>query len=273
MNNSKVNLIIFSKDRAAQLHLLLQSIWRLEWAKVLQPIVIYKASSPEYQEGYFQCMSEWAYPLFHRQENLLQIDTNEVFEDCKSQFTAFSTDDMTFFKRSENDLLNILANGFNDSYVFSLRLGKNTIIQDYHRQSRQASLNLHIFNDGVIKWNPHHYHAYANYGYPLAVDCHVLRTEKLRDLCNRFRWSTTNELESGLQKYRNEIMELWSYPESVAVNIPCNSISGITKAGEKHAYSVEELNTAYLQGRRIDLDSILSETVVGCHQEMELKLL
>lgn len=270
MSTSKVNLVIFSKDRACQLDLLLRSIYKLGWHEVIQPWVIYAASTPDYYKAYSQCFIESPFvePYYQPLEINLQLITKSLMRGFTG-FTGFSTDDMVFFRKPEKNLLEILndlpANG-----CFSLRLGYNTVIQDYHRQSRQPALNLHVVQDGVLKWNPHHYPAYANYGYPLALDTHIFHTAKIRDLANKFAWKSTNELESGLQAYRHEVTEMWSYQHSVSVNIPANNMSGITKAGEKYTYGVDELNKRYLAGERINLSTILAENVVGCHQEMEL---
>jgi hypothetical protein len=65
-----------------------------------------------------------------------------------------------------------------------------------------------------------------------------------------------------------------SYKKSVAVNIPCNNMSKITRAGETFGYSTEYLNEQFLAGQRISLDKIIDkkEEIIGCHQEIELEL-
>jgi hypothetical protein len=281
----KINLIVFSKDRACQLDLLLRSINELGWRDSFYVKIIYKASDDEYTRAYKLCALEHSWAKFELEygpeaykpgyENTagLQNELNRaMLTKRKIDFQCLSTDDMVFYRHSTGDLINIIKD-LPDNGVFSLRLGLNTTIQDYHIQSRQPALHKYVRENNVLKWRPADYNAYANYGYPLAVDCHVLRTDKMWDLCNRFKWKTTNELEGKWQTFSHEINELWSYSNSVAVNIPANSISGVTRAGEVHGYSTKVLNDEYLAGKRIDLNAICGEAIVGCHQEIELKLI
>lgn len=278
----KVNFIIFSKDRAAQLSLLLESIDKLGWRKHFYTKVIYLSSNQEYEKGYELCRKiyPWVnyqsergpedYKPGYKNEAGLQSELNMAMLTLRNiPFQCLSTDDMVFYRTSNGDLNNVLES-LPENGVFSLRLGFNTIVQDYHLQSKQPCLHKYVDKGDYIAWNPNDYNAYMNYGYPLAVDCHVLRTEKMRDLCKRFTWKTTNELESGWQKYRHEITELCSFKQSVALNIPCNSISGITRAGEKYPYDTRILNDNFLAGRKLSLENIMKHEIIGCHQEIEL---
>jgi len=270
---NKVNLVIFSKDRACQLDLLLRSIATLGWSNEIQPYVIWKASSAEYSSAYSRCFSEWSYAISCPQFNdFFREQTLSLLSELRG-YTAFSTDDMVFYQTSPGDLLEILDTSFKPDSVFSLRLGLNTIIQDYHLQSKQPILNQYADKNSYIIWPPLKYHPHSNYGYPLAVDCHIFDNKKILEISSRFGWRTTNDLESGWQRYRNEIGSMIAYKNSVAVNIPVNTLSGITKAGEQFPYSLELLNEQYLEGKRISLSSILDKNIVGCHQEMELKLI
>jgi hypothetical protein len=270
----KINLIIWSKDRACQLDLLLRSIKRFKLDEAFYVKVIYLASTPEFSSGYKQCENEHQFAHFEYQRNELRWHTEvAMLTKRRIDYTCFSTDDMVFVNDAPN-LLDIINNKeFNESCVFSLRLGLNTIEQDIHAGTKQPALNKYVRDEDILRWNPHHYSALANYGYPLALDTHVFHTRFIQDLVYQLKWNTTNELEGALQPYRGEIRQIWSYTQSRSVNIPANSISGITRAGEVHGYSTKVLNDEYLAGKRIDLDAICDETIVGCHQEIELKLI
>jgi hypothetical protein len=62
-----------------------------------------------------------------------------------------------------------------------------------------------------------------------------------------------------------------SFKESVAVNVPANSISGVTRAGEINDFATKFLNSEYLKGRRLSLDALSKEKIIGCHQEINLE--
>jgi hypothetical protein len=62
-----------------------------------------------------------------------------------------------------------------------------------------------------------------------------------------------------------------SFKHSIAVNIPVNGMSGVTRHGEAHPYTLEELNNKYLAEQVIDLDFIMQNQIFGCHQEVPFK--
>lgn len=268
---NKINLIIFSKDRAAQLHLLLESLCSHQYYHLFDVNVLWKASSPEFAEGYSLCKYNWSTPQFHEEKDPFEFETKRQLA-YSSSLVSFCTDDMVFFRPANLQLLDYLNGGtFYSACVFSFRLGFNTIEQDIHAGTKQPSLHKFLEQDGFIKWNPHNYHPHSNYGYPFALDTHVFRTEIILDCLRNKSFKNTNELESLLHRERHRISEIWSYKHSCAVNIPTNTISGVTRAGEKYSLDLVEANRNYLDGARLDLNSILMTKIVGCHQEIELK--
>ncbi len=271
MSVSKINLIIFSKDRAAQLHLLLESICSQQYYQLFDVNVLWKASNSEYAEGYGLCKYNWPTARFYEETYSFENETKKLLWEG-NEFASFCTDDMVFFRPASMQLLEQLNSGaFYPACVFSFRLGFNTIEQDIHAGTRQAQLHKFVEQDGFLKWNPHDYHPHSNYGYPLAIDTHVFWNSKLDEWLKGFSFKNTNELETLLQRYRHEVSELWSFKHSTSVNIPTNTISGVTRAGEKYSLDLVEANRRYLDGKRLDLNSVLTTKIVGCHQEIELK--
>jgi hypothetical protein len=257
-----IDLIIYSKDRAAQLELLLHSV--KEFCPYLFNIsVIFKASQPKFQDAYDILVSQypgwWFNESNHPGLTMQEITQHAMIKShmvCPwTNWTMFSTDDQVFFKKlpvSNEELENHLPK--TNLEVFSFRLGYNTIEQDIHHGTRQPPLNLHTVNGEVLTWSPYHYHPLHNYGYPLAVDCHVFRTSLIIDLFQKFSFKTTNELETRMQDYRNLIGSMSSFKNSVCVNVPANNLSGCTIAGQTHGYSVDFLNEQFLAGKRISLE-------------------
>ena len=65
------------------------------------------------------------------------------------------------------------------------------------------------------------------------------------------------------------------YPESVVVNLPVNRVQEDfqNRAGEEHGISADELNEAFLAGKRVDLTPVYAlNDNRGCHHEMPLQL-
>lgn len=263
-----INLVIWSKDRACQLDLLLRSIAQYAdvfLARTFYPQIIYKATTPEYQRGYDICRETHLSCEFIPEKDFMTDTVKAV--DTNMHFTAFSTDDMVFYSRCPS------PNGvpLRENEVFSFRLGYNTIIQNCHTGELQPPL----FNPGEseynLEWNPKDYPLFTNYAYPLALDLHVFKTSYLLRLLNKIgHFKTSNELESKMQNYVYDIDVIRSYKQSVAFNIPCNNMSTVTKHGEKFPYSLKYLNDNYLNGERLDLMAISKNNILGCHQEVEL---
>lgn len=271
-----INLIIWSKDRACQLHLLLESL--TYHAPCLFNInIIYKASNEAYKAGYDKVKKKFKYHIFlDRKVNWIEETdgicnpTRQLINDQLENHTCFSTDDMVFYKKVEGLVEFALPKYYTE--VFSFRLGENTIVQDCHTGELQPPLNNCYRSQNFVFWNCNKYHPFSNYGYPLALDTHVFKKEFAKYLVNAVEWKTSNELESKWQspEIRSNAIYMSSFFQSVAVNIPMNNHSKITRFGEQFYYSTEKLNELYLNGECIDLYSIHNTNIIGCHQEIEL---
>lgn len=261
------NLIIWSKDRACQLDLLLRSI-ELNAADLFSDIkVIYKASNEAFTEGYFKIMEDHNYPALSlcNQGNISFNDvTVNLVGDCNDDTNVcFSTDDNVIYRKVTGNIGRL-----NYGQCFSLRLGLNTIVQNHNIGQLQPPLNIYIHELDKLYWRPEWYHPHSNYGYPWALDMHIYNSYQVKRTLERFKFNNTNELESNLFKFRGEITELQSFEQSVCVNIPFTNISGITQSDN---HSLDKLNEEYLAGKRISLDYISRQPVQGCHQSFTLE--
>lgn len=259
------NLIIWSKDRACQLHLLLESIQKFSSRTFSNVFIIYTYSNNEFKKGYDVLKAR--FPNFEFKFETSFKDDTITFLNRPADNIAFSTDDTVIFKSVTQDGIKLKPNE-----VFSLRLGLNTLIQDCYKGSVQPPLNRYSANGDEIAWNPLDYHPEHNYGYPGALDLHLFNREKICELVKTFQFNNTNGLETGFCGARHHFSSITSLRESVAVNIPCNNMSSITVSGKFHPYSVEDLNAQYLSGYVISLHNISQNKFVGCHQEVPFRM-
>jgi hypothetical protein len=253
------SLIIWSKDRACQLELLLRSIHENAQNTFERIWVIKKYTTAQFKEGYDRLNFNVD---FVSETSGFEADTRRIIGLTSSDSLCFSTDDNIIYRPVQE---------FPDvkyGECFSLRLGYNTVVQDHNKASLQPPLNQVIERDGQLEWNPDKYHPLSNYGYPWALDFHVYSTRQLQDTVKRFSFKNTNELESGLFKYRNEITTMKSFTHSCAVNWPLNCLSGYTQSDN---ISNEWLNEQFLNGKRLSLDYIASQRIIGAHQSFDLK--
>lgn len=258
-----MHLLIFSKDRACQLYLLLESISR--FGKFSTIDVLYKTSNDEYNTAYKVVEKKYPHIAFIRESDFRR-ETLRLIE-LSGDDVCLSTDDQVFYR--EFGTPPPLA----EHEVFSYRLGLNTIVQNPHTGELQPPLNNYCKDGNIISWNPQYYHPLYNYGYPFAIDVHCFNNKLLYDLLNSFSWSNTNQIESGLFRYRNLISVIYSYNKSVSFNIPVNNMSGVTISGKYHPYSNKELNDLFLSGKKINLDNICKNSIKGCHQEVKYEFI
>lgn len=259
-----INLIIWSKDRAVQLRLLLESIKRY-MPDFFVPHIIYTYSTPEFAKGYAKVSQEFSADYIF--ESNLERDTRKLIDKSLGGLVAFSTDDTVIFKSPPRvDLDQLIPSGCT---TFSLRLGLNTTLQDYYRNLWQPPLINYREDGDIIEWQWIRHNPVYNYGYPFGLDMHVYHTDLISKLIKYESFRTTNQLESLLFRKKYEAPQLIrSFKESVAVNIPDNNISGITQSSGS---DLGKMNKRFLAGGVIDLDHISSQTFNACHQPVEYK--
>ena len=260
-----ISLLIWSKDRACQLDLLLRSLP----SNLFNVLVLYRVSTREYQYGYDKLIER--YPdYFFTSETDFELQTRFIVWSA-SDYICLSTDDTVFYSHPKISSAGIKAAMSEDVITFSFRYGRNTVVQNHNTGEIQPSLNIYEDCHDFIRWRFDQYHPLHNYGYPFGLDMHVYRTEVLKELINQFSFSNTNQLESNLFKYTNVVPKvICSEHTSTAVNIPCNNMSGITLGGTTYPFSTESLNQAWLYGYQIKLDDIQKMKFIGCHCEVPL---
>ena len=263
-----IDLIVWSKDRACQLDLLLRSIKKN--ANLFKVSVLY-LSSDSHKESYEKVIDEHKDVNFIK-ENDFRSDTISLIESC-DDVICFSTDDMVFYRESpyNYEMLKNFLPSINS--VFSFRLGLNTVKQDIHNNTYQQALNSFTkITENIIGWQTRYYNPVSNYGYPIALDTHIFPISTILPLIKRTDWINTNTLEGNLQRYSYIFEYMYSFDKSVSVNIPVNNMSNFTESGINHNYSIEYLRDMYMSGKKISLD-FSNEKVVGCHQEMRFEFI
>lgn len=269
-----IDLLIWSKDRACQLELLLRSLPQDLFDDIS---IVYTSTNINYKCGYSKLKEKYSYVTFLEEGSFRNLTLDVMSASAnKKNLIALSTDDTVFFanpKVSASDIQRVFTA---DTIAFSFRYGYNTVVQNCHTKERQSSLNIVEENGDFIKWNFEDYHPLSNYGYPFGLDMHVYNANIIHDLSSFLQWSNTNQLESRLFEMKQFVPKMiFSERNSSAVNIPCNNMSGFTMSGKDFSLPIEYLNDHFLNGYIIDLLDIQSKshTIVGSHQELDLKLI
>lgn len=256
-----INAIIFSKDRACQLSLLLESIQRHAHDK-FNLSVVYKSSSKEFEEGYD--IAKTLYPI-----NWIK-ETNDFKQDVLNlmssnfEFTCFLVDDDVFYGDVIGDPTSQMTD---DVFCFSLRLGEN--VNFCYTMNSPNKLMVHESEGEFIKWDWTKH--YLDFGYPLSLDGHIFRTSDIKKLVNKTKFSNPNLLEGNLQMFDNFPKEFMvAYKQNKLVGIPNNRVNDThpNLNGQQFGISAKELNDRFIGGEKIDLLRLDCKNVSGCHQEI-----
>ena len=264
-----INAIIFSKNRASQLRLCLESINK-NAKDIFNITVIYTSTDKEFESGYDKLKLEnlsqgvkWIQQTDFKNNILQALQTN-------ADLSCFGTDDDIFYKDFDvNKIIETIKND-QDVFNFSLRLGKNT--KFCYTMNTTNILHAEILKDGVITWDWSKH--YLDYGYPLSVDFHIFRTKDIMRLVKNVSFKNPNEFEASLQIFDTyPKFKMAAFENSVLVNSPTNKVQNTfdNLSGQNFGISAKELNNKYLNGEVIDLDSLDFSNIVGCHQELELR--
>ena len=178
-NLSTVECIIFSKDRALQLHGLL-STFREKVFPVVPAHVLYMASSPSHQKAYDDVID-----MFGKQNvRFIQQKNNRSFKHDLMEILFSLTCDMLFFLVDDilltepvdlNDVLKLDP----DVFVPSLRMGQN-LTHCYVLQRPQALphfLDPPVSPSDKIVWQWEK--GELDWGYPLSVDGHFFARREM----------------------------------------------------------------------------------------------
>jgi hypothetical protein len=254
-----LNFLIFSKNRACQLDLLLRNIKYLFGIKQNTVNVLYTYSGI-HEDSYNCCKIEhskinWIF------ETNFEKQTKELIS--SHRYTCLLTDDTTFFRDF------FIPFYPKENECFSWRLGYNTIVQDHVTKTLQPILIPDYYCDDIISWNPNNYPNWCNWGYPFSFDGHVYLSKTLLNILKDKNFNSTNDMEGILHNNRNIINKIYSNVHSSCVNIPCNNLSGLTQYGVEHEYSMDFLNHIYMSGKRISPIQGLKKPINACHQELE----
>ncbi len=253
----KIDAIIWSKDRAAQLDLLLRSI-KDNFCYIGNLYVLYDFSNTEFENGYSRIMSkDYGFKInFVRQYA-------EIFKHVTVQTTNALTSDY-FLNFCDDDVvirnINIeqaIKHYDNDTCAFSLRAGLN-MKMSYHKNVLMKKPKTIIQNEDVIKWNWREGNIDEDWGYPYGIAAFIYDRKSYLNKINKIDFTNANVLENAMMRLGTNLNYLKSFDEIKILNLSVNRIQSTygNKAGEKFSYTTKQLNDIFLGGKTIDTKNI-----------------
>jgi hypothetical protein len=261
-----INLIIFSKDRACQLDLLLRSIkvFFKGWDKLTFNI-IYKYSSEDYRKGYEKVKSihkEFNYVLEtdFKRDTLRYLSTN-------NPLTMFGVDDDVFKEGFSLDCPEIDMLRNQDVSCVSLRMHPG-INYCYTENRPTPPPNFINTNPYVWEWK----NLLGDWSYPMSLDFNIFRTADISNRCHVLPYSNPNTFEGNLAAIPILKPLMVCFKKSKIFNIPVNKVQTVN-GNRFGGISADFLNSKFLEGHQVDLEPLKGFENISAHQETELTLI
>ena len=267
MEKYKNQLIIFSKNRACQLNLLLDSL-RYNTISLFDKIhVLYKSDS-DYLSGYEKLFKKYPKINFHSETDF-KTDLLSLIDD-EIEATTFMVDDAVLYRRIMARKVDIIRPVVKNEAIFSLRLGENCVYS--HPANLHYKLGEHEI-DGEYLIFDYTKQQVGDLRYPLSTDGHIFNTKLIKDLLSETIFNNPNTLEANLQRFviTNSIPKIIKcFRLSTLVSIPVNLVNTTfnNRHGLEFGISEKELNEKYINGHSIDLSALDFSGINGPHKEI-----
>lgn len=267
--------VIFSKDRAAQLHLALHSI-RENFPSLSDITVLYTATTSDFEDGYK--VAQGYFPAEERinwvKQDDFQKDTLQIVENSQEYICFFTDDDIMY--RSVETSIESITNLFEkqrEIFTLSLRLGGNTYVQNIWTGQPCDLPKTTAVVDEYVVWRWKDMSPWGNFGYPFSVDGHVFRSTDILKIISQYEFETPNALEGRGMAFLDEMQQLMaSYTHSCLVNTPLNIVgSSENRSGVHYGLSLDEFNTKYLNREVPDFEAMDFSDIIASHQEVKVE--
>jgi len=268
-----MKIIVFSKDRAMQLHLCLSSLYKYcEERSEMKVEVIFKATSYSHHDAYDALSYEFKDVAFIKEAD---FKSQLIYRLSTTKEVLFLVDDNIFVDEfSIKDIVGLLRK--NERVLgFSLRLGRNTTIC-YPINTIQGLPHFYTVDDKFLmyRW----VNADYDFAYPLEVSSSIYRVNDIEPIIKNCEYNSPNTLEAVLAMNSRNFYEknplLMCYEKSVAFCNPINKVQAFNnnRSGIKESYSPDALLKEFEKGNRISLEQFEGFVPTGAHEEVEIKL-
>lgn len=264
-------LKVFSKNRPAQLDLLLRSLTVNAPDLFSRIEVLWHCNPGAMEEGYERCIG-----LHYRNkkitftaQTIFRMEVEMLMDETKEEFVAFGMDDCVFHRPLPTEATAIDFDG--SLMCFSLRLGLNTLACYPLQTSQGFGVPAVEVRDGIVTWD--WAKASHDLAYPGSMDFHVFAKADIWPALAEYDWSDSpNQIEEALVAHCRELAEerprMASFAESCVVGVPANRVSQthVTNRVEgREDETPEALNERFLAGGRLSLATVDAAKVDGAH--------
>lgn len=274
-SNPACECVIFSMDRAFQLHSLLASYFDNMVTQV--PVhIIYRSTSAEHEAAY-----QKVFGIF-KDRNVVAIKQEskasfkpqllEVLLNIKANKVFFLVDDIVFKDRV--DILELTKYDFKN-FIPSLKMGnhltrcavaesKDQPLPEFKKGIVDEDKLCWVWSQGELDW-----------GYPLSVDGHIFLTKEIMAFIEAIEFATPNTLEGHLNFHLQYFHHRYgvSFKTSKIINLPLNRVT--TEALENYFGNVDAqfLLKKWQEGFQMDYKKLNGYLNIDVHEDVEINFI
>jgi hypothetical protein len=263
---TRLQLVIFSKDRPAQLELLLRSVKRFWEGWEQQRIhVLFAHSTEAFSRGFGVVRGlhpEFGYVDEAASQRPFKDNVVSLLGD--EPYIAFLVDDNVVkepFSLAEPEFDRLASDP--DIAALSLRLAPH---MDYCYPADLHAPPPAFDEHRVWRWVD----ASGDWGYPMSLDGNTFRTPELRPLIERADFVNPNSLEVDLARRPLAAPKMICRARAAVLNIPANRVQ-TTVLNRHSGGDPERLNSMFLTGARLDLQPLVGLTTPAPHHPVSLQ--
>ncbi|RZK12988.1 MAG: hypothetical protein EOO46_01090 [Flavobacterium sp.] len=255
--NKQLAGLVFSKDRAMQLHALLASYFK-NVKNGCGLTILYKASTSRnrkaYEELIVEC-NEWQVEFL--EENAFPQQVKFWLGQQRADRIFFMTDDAVFL--DDVDMSDaFLFHPLNE--IFSLTKGKDLL----YSFTMDAVQELPYFSEANIKDKKFYSWVWGqslkspDWSYPLSVDGCVFLRDEIISILDNIEFNNPNSLEANMQLYKGFFLSRNGvcYEKVKLINVPCNLVQNEIKNRSTGFFTAEELLRYWEKGQRINIEKL-----------------
>jgi hypothetical protein len=253
---NKVDCLIYSKDRALQLDLLLRSIEK-HFKNIGKIAILYKYSNDNFKKGYDKVLNNNEYKLniFSCLETNFKVDLVDLLLSFTTEnFLGLCDDDVFIEPCDITETIHHLQH--KDINAISLKSGLNIT---HHYPDIPVAHPTFIEMKPFLKWDWTKQPSHVDWGYPTCINSYIFNIGYYLSLLDKIEVNHPTVLEAKCNTIRNKFRPIMiGTRETKLLNIPCNRLQTVnnTPFGVQHAFTTEELNQYLLDGYVIDTENI-----------------
>jgi hypothetical protein len=248
----KIDSIVFSKDRAMQLHAFLKSYIEMVSGRGTT-YVFYKASNFRHASSYNELKE------IFRSDNIFFVEENDfrkqligLCERSPAVSISLYVDDMVFLHKVAYEqildidtLENVVSLGRGQDLGYSMVLGKKQLLPEFIKKP-----------DGFVYFRWDYSNDYNDWTYPIGVGGYFFGRDELLVMLKGIEFKAPNSLENNLQKYKPMFIHRFGVCKDQVSCIPvhANLVQTESINPDLGTFSIEDLLKKWEEGLMINLE-------------------